>query len=309
MANKALLVGINAYHSPINLLRGCENDIRQIRDVLLDRYNFLNDAIRLLCNQEATHARVLAGLDWLVSDTLPGDVLVFHYSGHGSYVDDQDGDEWDCRDEILVPYDHDWNRPLRDDELKQVFDRVPRGVNLTFISDCCHSGTINKPAIIETMPRSVLPPAEIEQHIARLISRRDAVYRAFVEAEYHRMAQEMPQAELSQRFSPWLEHARSIFMRQHYQLVDTQENNILLAACRDDQQSVDAWIDGAWHGAFTYYLGKAIRDADGILTYAQLIARASSAMERFAQVPQLECLESVRDLAIFAPFPAGIPPS
>lgn len=306
MAKKALLIGINAYHRPINLLRGCVNDVLQIRDVLLARYDFLPDDIELLRDEEATHAQIMARLDWLVSDAQAGDVLVFHYSGHGSYVDDQDDDEWDCRDEILVPHDHDWHRPLRDDDLKQVFDRVPLGVNLTFISDCCHAGTMNKPATTGMVPRSVLPPVEMEQRIALLVGRRNAAYKAFVEAEYRRMAQEVPQAEISQRFGIWLEQARDTFKRERYQVVDTRENNILLAACRDDQLSVDVSIEGDWHGAFTYCLVKVITESDGIVTYAQLIERAGSAMERYTQVPQLECLENVRDLPVFTPFPAGV---
>ena len=75
--------------------------------------------------QTPAAAAILTGIEWLTDGAGPGDVLVFHYSGHGSQVDDDSGDEWECRDEILVPYDHDWSNPLRDDDLKRRFDRVP----------------------------------------------------------------------------------------------------------------------------------------------------------------------------------------
>ena len=72
----------------------------------------------------------------------PGDSLVFHYSGHGSQVPDRNGDETTDRlDEILCPYDLDWDRPLTDDDLAAACANVPQGALLTVILDCCHSGT------------------------------------------------------------------------------------------------------------------------------------------------------------------------
>ena len=71
-------------------------------------------------------------------------MLLVHFSGHGSNVPDNDGDEADKRDEILCPTDLDWKNPLRDDWLRRTFDGLKAGVNLTVIIDCCHSGTITR---------------------------------------------------------------------------------------------------------------------------------------------------------------------
>ena len=125
MVKKALLVGLNAYPAPITSLQGCINDVRQMESTLKRYFGFNPEDIRVLLDKDATRKAVLGGIEWLVEAAEPGDVLVFHYSGHGSQVDDDGGDEWECRDEILVPYDHDWNNPLRDDDLKWRFDRVP----------------------------------------------------------------------------------------------------------------------------------------------------------------------------------------
>jgi hypothetical protein len=76
----------------------------------------------------------------LVRGARKGDVLLLHYSGHGSNVPDNDGDEADRRDEILCPTDLDWKKPLRDDWLRKTFDGMRSGVNLTVIMDCCHWG-------------------------------------------------------------------------------------------------------------------------------------------------------------------------
>ena len=303
MTRKGLLVGINAYRPPINPLRGCVNDVHQMKDVLQRYYGFGETDVRLLLNEDATRAGILAGLDWLVEGAQSDDVLVFAYSGHGSQVDDDSGDEWECRDEILIPYDHDWNNALRDDDLKRKFDPVPLQANLTFISDSCHSGTVNKLATATEVPRVVFAPLEIQDRIAAKVARRDAEYRAFVIAEYRRLARELSPEELDHKIEDFLGKALDKFRQNRFQFVNTRLNNILLAACQDVQTSADALIDGDWHGAFTYHLVKAIAQAGGALTYAQLIAQASKGTARYQQTPQLECPMALKKLPIFSPFP------
>ena len=80
----------------------------------------------------------------LVQGGRQGDVLLIHYSGHGSNVPDDDGDEADQRDEIVCPADLDWKDPFRDDWLRKTFDSLRAGVSLTVITDCCHSGSITR---------------------------------------------------------------------------------------------------------------------------------------------------------------------
>lgn len=244
MSRKALLAGINTYRRPINPLRGCVNDVQQIEDVLQRYYGFPGEGIRLLLDEDATREGILAGLDWLVEGTQPGDVLVFHYSGHGSQVDDDSGDEWECRDEILIPYDHDWDNPLRDDDLKNRFDRAHREANLTVISDSCHSGTVNKLMTETEAPRVVFVPPVIQERIAAKVARRNAEYRAFVAAEYRELARTLSPAELDARIDEFLGQALRKFKENRFQFVDTRENNILLAACQDIQTASDAYIDG-----------------------------------------------------------------
>ena len=116
---KALLVGINRYPDPRNELKGCVNDVRQMAETLKSRYGFAGDGnMRILTDARATTKAILDGLAWLTAGASPGDSLVFHYSGHGSQVPDKHGDETTDRlDEILCPYDLDWDHPLTDDDL------------------------------------------------------------------------------------------------------------------------------------------------------------------------------------------------
>jgi hypothetical protein len=124
MARRALLVGLNHYPDPANNLRGCVNDVLQVSSLL--QRGFLFDAsadIRLLTDERATTARIIERLRWLLRGAGPGDTLVFHYSGHGAQVRDRHGDELDDGlDEIICPYDLDWDDPFTDDDLHAILE-------------------------------------------------------------------------------------------------------------------------------------------------------------------------------------------
>jgi hypothetical protein len=253
MARKALLVGLNRYPDPENTLKGCINDVRQVSDLLYSRFGFAADgSTRLLTDARATTAAIVDRLHWLLDGARAGDVLVFHYSGHGSQVPDRHGDEIDDGlDEIICPYDLDWDDPFTDDDLYAIVKDLPAGVNLTVVLDCCHSGTgLREAAVPESRARRrclSAPPALSRRR------RADAAVRRF--------------------------GSRA-----------AQHGAILIAGCRSNQVSADAYIDGDYHGALTYFLCKAIAEAEGDLTYRDLIDRVRRALRehRFEQVPQLE---------------------
>ena len=141
MAKRALLIGINKYLIPGADLRGCVNDVQNMSQALTTWFGFKKPDITMLVDQAATKKEMEAGITKLIRDARKGDTIVLHYSGHGSNVPDDDGDEADERDEILCPTDLDWKDTLRDDWLRKRFDTLKAGVNLTVIMDCCHSGT------------------------------------------------------------------------------------------------------------------------------------------------------------------------
>jgi len=140
---RALLIGINAYSSPdIPRLHGCVNDIEAMRLVLTGRFGFAAGNIRELTDAAATRAGILAALEKLVSEAHPRDLVFIHYAGHGSQVEDQNGDEADRKDETLVPYDaRTAGVPdVTDDELNALLGRM-RAEHAIVVLDCCHSGT------------------------------------------------------------------------------------------------------------------------------------------------------------------------
>ena len=69
---------------------------------------------------------------------MAGDIFWITYSGHGSQVPDQNGDESDGLDETWCLYDC----QILDDTLFDLWSRFKEGVRIVIFSDSCHSGTI-----------------------------------------------------------------------------------------------------------------------------------------------------------------------
>ncbi len=79
------------------------------------------------------------------------------------------------------------------------------------------------------------------------------------------------------------------FDRRRFGDDKTREGNVIMAACRDDQQAADAHIGGDYHGAFTYYLDEAIQKGGARLTYRDLVQAATDGLSQgqYGQLPQL----------------------
>ena len=287
---KALLVGINRYPDPGNELKGCVNDVRQMADTLQSRYGFPGDGnLRILTDAHATTKAILDGLAWLTAGASPGDSLVFHYSGHGSQVPDRNGDETTDRlDEILCPYDLDWDHPLTDDDLAAACAGVPQGALLTVILDCCHSGTGLRDFAFSGN-RHYLPSLTRSANLAqsaRTVPRGNFARPCGIPPsdapDRHRF---LPRPE-----TPHPGPGRPRRPARRFGVSVTRTNAVLIAACRDDQTSADAWIDGGYHGAHTYHLCRALANGARDLTCRALVSATGTALARagFDQVPQLE---------------------
>lgn len=128
----AICIGINNYGGSNNL-NGCLNDANGWFDILS---NFGFDA-ELILDSQATRDYILRRLKNVISFSSYGDVIVMTYSGHGTQVPDQNGDEYDLLDEALYVYDG----ILRDDSLREILDPIQNGVAVYIIIDACFSGT------------------------------------------------------------------------------------------------------------------------------------------------------------------------
>jgi hypothetical protein len=305
-SKRALLVGINQFPtlSPNDTLRGCVNDAVDIRALLTQFYGFNPEEIRILCDAEATTQGLRDGLGWLLSDYAGSDVRLFHISTHGTQVADQNMDEYEGKDETIVTYDHSWARPFRDDHLYDIFDKVPQGVNFTFIADCCHSGTIQKGLLergIDFKPRYVVPPPEVEDAIYELRQKRELTAHAYIadKIQEEMRTREISREELMALFQKYEKN----YKENTYKNVIAADRHILLAGCEDRQTSADARIEGVYRGAFSWAIGKSIREAHGSLTYGELIGQVMGLLRKeFEQIPQLECPGDFRNIKLFSPI-------
>mmetsp|Transcript_48974 Transcript_48974/g.116463 ORF Transcript_48974/g.116463 Transcript_48974/m.116463 type:complete len:471 (+) Transcript_48974:84-1496(+) len=141
---RALLVGIN-YTGTRAKLRGCINDVKNMKSMLTQTFGWDHHSIRTLTDdggEQPTRANIMAGLRWLAQGAQAGDSLIFHFSGHGAQQRDPEGLEEDGMNETILPVDFQRAGMITDDEISDIIVRpLPEGVRVTGVMDCCHSGT------------------------------------------------------------------------------------------------------------------------------------------------------------------------
>lgn len=142
MAKKAVLIGCN-YQGTKAELKGCINDVRRMYRCLVERYGFSEDDITILIDTDSSYTQptgrnIRRALSDLIKSAEPGDYLFVHYSGHGTRLPAETGEEDDTGyDECIVPTDMNL---ITDDDFRDLVDRVPEGCRITIVSDSCHSG-------------------------------------------------------------------------------------------------------------------------------------------------------------------------
>lgn len=279
MAKRALLIGINKYKIPGADLRGCVNDVKNLSAVLKEYYGFGAADIKTLLDLQATKKNMQAAIRALITGASKGDTLLLHYSGHGANVPDNNGDEADGRDEILCPTDLDWKDPLTDDWLRSTFNRMKKGVSLTVIMDCCHSGTNT---------RAILPPD------APIVPR-------YLPNPWDIMAEESGR-KLKGKVRGEL-RASSRAARKKSDVVHADIPELLITGCRSTQTSADAHIGGSFNGALTWNLVASIKEAKGKVSYRELHAKTIAKLKAggFDQVPQLEGMRTRFASSFLAP--------
>ncbi len=245
---RALLIGINKYPNlpDYSQLRGCVNDVNVMRQTLETSFNFPPDNITVLCDEDATAKKILEAMERLVIDSGPDDIVVFHYSGHGSQMPALK-DKPRGYDESIMPYDSGRHNPLfprqvdpcdiRDTDIQEWLSRLTKITpNVTLIFDSCHSGSITRMEDsndegtrlrwVEPDPLPAMPLTPVTQNGSS------------------------PKGEPTLGASGWLL---------------TSDRYVLLAACAAEQGAyeLDAPGDGVStrHGAFTYFLTQEINQA------------------------------------------------
>ena len=102
---KALLVGIGEYQIPNKNLPGIGIDLILAQESL-ELIGFKKEQIKILADQNATYENIKKHFEeWLSSGTTSEDRIVFYFSGHGTRIYDNNGDEPDRADEVLMAHD------------------------------------------------------------------------------------------------------------------------------------------------------------------------------------------------------------
>lgn len=259
MPNKtALCIGINNYPGTANDLSGCVNDVKDWSAELTKR----GFTVKTLLDAKATKANIVKGIKSLLTATGPGDSVVIQFSGHGSYVPDENGDEPDEQDECICPYDiataDGSGNYITDDELFQLYSLRHKDSRLVILSDSCHSGTVAKAG-------PVLSIGGLNRKI-----------RFLAPEEF------LSQNELSKFGDVRNSTARSASPPGRYA-------GLLMAGCRDKEFSYDAEFNQRPNGAFTYAALTTLKKLKAAATYADWYKEIRKALpsQDYPQTPNL----------------------
>jgi metacaspase-1 len=279
MKRKAVLCGINNYKTAPSL-RGCLNDVENIKSLLINRFEFDVSDIHELKDNEVIKTNLEQQWKWLTENAVSEDVLVFHFSGHGSNVEDLDGDEEDARDEITCLYDMDFNNPnsyILDDEWYEWVRQVNPEANLIMIKDTCHSGGSSRLFTVQN-----------EKGFSEII----LVEKSEIEkvGTYHDVSiKDVPDGRfLIPPNLPTNQWGNNKHVNRNVSMASDGVTGVHLMACQEDQTAADAYIDGSFYGAFTYYLCEALR-LNPHLASRDLIDQVTEMLrDRYFQTPNHE---------------------
>ncbi|KAL6641949.1 hypothetical protein ACP70R_020130 [Stipagrostis hirtigluma subsp. patula] len=310
----ATLVGCN-YGGTRYELRGCINDVLAMRDVLVSRFGFAPADVAVLTDDERrggavlpTGANVKRALADMVARASPGDVLFFHYSGHGTLVPPVKPGHGE--DEAIVPCDFNL---ITDVDFRELVDRVPRGASFTMVSDSCHSGGLidnekeqigpsvdlaagsgaPAPTTTRTTRARFLPCAAVVDHLSgasgvdasqHVADHLLALFGADASAKFHRLHRRHDGAPPTPR----------------------PDAGILLSGCQTDETSADVAEDddsamgGKACGAFSSAVQAVLAAHPAPLSNREVVSRAREVLREqgFEQHPCLYCTDDNAD----APF-------
>ena len=263
-------------------LGGCVRDVQLVEDFLRERLHLDEDRLVKLTSTDQgngmpaepperrpTYENIAAAFKELTRKADPDDHVYLHYSGHGgrtkpTLLPEVKG--LDGIDEALVPIDigDSTARYLRDVELAKLLqDMVAKGLRVTMVLDCCHSGGATRG------PDSAVRGVGFIDHTERPS---DSLVGNLVELQSAWEAQAGPKATRS---------LTSATRPAEY---------ILLAACRPSEVANEYAFDGSQrNGALTYWLLDTLKQQGPPPTFEMLNNRVVAKIhEKFpSQTPVL----------------------
>lgn len=150
----ALLVGVGDYADPsMPDLDGPAHDLKAMRELLVKRWSFKPDNIRVLQDNQATQAAIVAELGKLKARSAAGDSLFLYFTGHGTSARDSSNElPLPSSSGAFVPYDFriksgrysetDLRRSLLVGRwhLRPVLQELEKDREIFVVMDSCYSG-------------------------------------------------------------------------------------------------------------------------------------------------------------------------
>ncbi|KAJ2236177.1 Ca(2+)-dependent cysteine protease [Coemansia sp. RSA 1286] len=281
---RALLIGIN-YFNTKHLLKGCINDVHNMKKFITQHFGFREQDMVILTDDQRdnprrmpTHENIIKAMKWLVSDARMNDSFFFHYSGHGNVVASRTGDEIDGNDETICPVDFESRGQIIDDDMNAIMVRpLPRGARLTAIFDCCHSATaLDLPFMYNHMGK-----LKNEKAISFVGKGLMAAGNKYLKGDLGGALQGLTKSlEMFATGDQKLEKSR--------RTKSTMGDVIMFSGCKDDQTSADTKTeDLAFTGAMSHALVSSM-NSNPHQTYVQLLQDIRRRLApKYTQVPQL----------------------
>ncbi|KAE8233401.1 hypothetical protein CF326_g1558 [Tilletia indica] len=280
---KALLIGIN-YVGTRAELRGCHNDVENMKNFIMQRAGYKTDDMVILTDKPGSDMRsiptrqnITAAMNWLIRGASPGDALFFHYSGHGGQAKSSQGDEADGYNETILPLDYEQAGQMEDDEMHELLVRpLPVGCRLTALFDSCHSGTALDLPFVYTTSGQIKEPNVVAGVGKGLLSAGMAYARGDMGGLVKGLFSTFTTAKNT-------EGAESFTKQNRASGADV----VMLSGCKDSQTSADASEAGKATGAMSWAFVKVLTEYPQ-LTYQQLLNATRDALAaKYSQKPQM----------------------
>jgi hypothetical protein len=274
----ALIVGINAYGSPVRSLQGCVTDAQLMQELLVHRFGFSAQDVLLVTDKTAlkpTRAGILQAFEeHLIQQAKPGDVVVFHFSGHGSQVSDQP----DC-DSVAQ------GLPVCVNSTFCPSDSIPAGGSLQggVVNDIMGHTLFLLMSAVQTENLTVV----LDSCHAGGGTRGNFLVRAIPRMGGGQQFQPSPQEkDLQKSLLSQLKLSPKEFLQQRRLGV---AKGVVIAAAKREQSAADVPIDDFHAGAFTYTMSRYLwqqTSADAISNALPKIALSAKTQAVLANITQ-----------------------
>ncbi|XP_074319967.1 metacaspase-9-like [Silene latifolia] len=294
----AVLAGCNYAGRGSSELKGCINDVVSMKKVLISCFGFKENDIVLLTDNEAalekkpTGANIKKALERMIKQAEDGDLLVFHFSGHGTLLRDKNHG-------AIVPTDF---NIITDMDFRQLVDMIHHKATFTILADSCHSGgliyqekeqigpsTIPAKAVTNSCKPKCIPIEDIEN----MFQQNTGLYNLNIGDFMTLYFRDDASVSFQPNFQP--------NFRFGFKPGKVYDNGILLSACQNNESALDDPNSKPPHGMFSYAVMTVLENSGQVVSNRRLVVLTRKFLEGQGIDTQHPCLYS-SDVNAYATF-------